>query len=69
MGDSLGAFVAGVGSGGTFIGTSKFLKSQNPDIICAAVEPTGSEVLAGKPITNAVHNMQGMGYGQIVPQW
>ena len=27
MGDSLGAFVAGIGSGGTFIGTSKYLKS------------------------------------------
>jgi len=57
MGDTLGSFVAGVGSGGTFIGTSKYLKSQSSEIVCAVVEPTGSEVLAGKPITNPVHNM------------
>lgn len=65
----LHAFVAAVGSGGTFIGCSRFLKSKNPAIYCAAVEPTGAEVLAGKPITHSKHIMQGMGYSFIPPHW
>lgn len=33
------AFVASIGSGGTFVGTSRFLKSQNRNIKCIAAEP------------------------------
>ena len=43
------AFVAGVGTGGTFTGVSRFLKSRNPDILAAAVEPESSAVLSGRP--------------------
>ena len=67
FGDNLTAFVASVGSGGTFIGTSTFLKEQSRSILTACVEPKGSEVLAGKPITRAKHIMQGTGYGVKVP--
>lgn len=69
LGKELTAFVAAVGSGGTYIGISKYLKQQNENIICAAVEPEGAEVLAGKPIVNSRHNMQGIGYGIMVPHW
>lgn len=62
-------FVAGIGSGGTFIGTSKFLKSKKTDIICAAVEPAGAEVLAGKTVAKPRHLLQGMGYGYMPPKW
>ncbi len=63
------AFVAAVGSGGTFIGCSRYLKSKNPAIYCVAVEPIGAEVLAGKMITNPKHVMQGTGYGIVPPHW
>jgi cysteine synthase A len=69
LGDRLTAFVAAVGSGGTFIGTSQYLKSQNPGVVCAAVEPEGAEILAGKTITKHKHNMQGIGYGIQLPHW
>ncbi|UCF89864.1 MAG: cysteine synthase family protein, partial [Desulfobacterales bacterium] len=65
----LDAFVAAVGSGGTFIGSSKYLKQQEPKIVCAAVEPAGAEILAAKPVLSPKHNMQGIGYGIRVPQW
>ena len=67
FGHNLSAFVASVGSGGTFIGASSYLKEQSQSIITVCVEPKGSEVLAGKPITQAKHIMQGIGYGLIVP--
>jgi cysteine synthase len=63
------AFVSVVGSGGTFIGTSRKLKEANPNILCCAVEPKNAEILAGKPVTNNQHIMQGMGYAMIPPLW
>lgn len=35
-------FVAGIGTGGTFSGTARYLKSKNPDIRAIAVDPEGS---------------------------
>ncbi|MCL4694291.1 MAG: pyridoxal-phosphate dependent enzyme, partial [Candidatus Hydrogenedentes bacterium] len=69
LGRGLSAFVAAVGTGGTFVGTSLFLKLKNANVVCAAVEPAGAEILAGKPVTNPAHNMQGIGYGMKVPHW
>lgn len=65
----LDAFVAIVGTGGTFLGTSRYLKSQRPEILCAAVEPSGAEILAGKPVVKPKHLLQGTGYGVIPPHW
>lgn len=39
-------FVAGVGSGGTIMGVSKFLKSMNPHAICCPLEPANSPTLS-----------------------
>lgn len=66
---SLNAFVACVGSGGTFVGTASFLKAVAPAIHCVAVEPEGCEVLAGKPVVKARHTLQGTGYGSVPPHW
>ncbi|HET9227043.1 MAG TPA: cysteine synthase family protein [Thermoanaerobaculia bacterium] len=65
----LDAFVAIVGTGGTFLGTSRYLKSRRPEILCAAVEPAGAEILAGRPVVKPKHLLQGTGYGVIPPHW
>lgn len=69
LGGRLDAFVAAVGTGGTFVGTSRFLKRERPGLWCVAVEPKGAEVLSGKRVTKPCHLLQGTGYGQIPPQW
>ena len=35
-------FVCGIGTGGNFSGTARYLKEQNPNIRCIAVDPEGS---------------------------
>jgi cysteine synthase A len=55
-------FLDYVGTGGTFTGTSRFLKSKNPAIRCYVVEPATAPALAGGPITNPSHKIQGGGY-------
>lgn len=56
---SLDAFVAGVGSGGTVTGVAKVLKSRDPSIIIAAVQPEKSPVLTGGSPSG--HGLQGIG--------
>ncbi|WP_138755034.1 PLP-dependent cysteine synthase family protein [Paenibacillus sinopodophylli] len=41
-------FVAGAGSGGTFMGTARYLKERNPNIKTVIVEPEGSILGGGK---------------------
>ncbi|MBI5760235.1 MAG: pyridoxal-phosphate dependent enzyme [Planctomycetales bacterium] len=55
-------FVDFAGSGGTFTGTARFLRSQNPVIRCYLLEPATAAVLAGQAVTNASHKIQGGGY-------
>ena len=51
-------FVAGVGSAGTFVGVSKYLKKNNKNIKCVAVQPEGSVLLGGNP---GPHKVEGIG--------
>jgi cysteine synthase len=55
--------VAGVGTGGTLVGTSRALKKLNPNLKVVAIEPYESAVLEGKK--PGAHNIQGIGEGFI----
>ena len=55
----VGAFVAGVGTGGTISGVGRYLKAQNPAVRVVAVEPEKSPVLRGG--APAAHAIQGIG--------
>ncbi|MBO8177589.1 MAG: cysteine synthase A [Bacillus sp. (in: Bacteria)] len=51
-------FVAGAGSGGTFMGTARYLKEKNPEIKTVIVEPEGSILNGGEP---GPHKTEGIG--------
>lgn len=59
MGFELDAFVAGVGTAGTFVGVSDVLKAFSEDIKTFAVQPSSSPILTGG--TPAPHRIQGIG--------
>lgn len=53
------AFVAGVGTGGTIMGTGRYLKSKNPKIKLHAIEPANSPTLStGHKVGS--HRIQGI---------
>lgn len=62
-GHRVDAFVATVGTAGTFTGTAKYLKEVNPNLKAYVVEPAGAEPIKGDPITKPLHLLQGSGYG------
>jgi len=65
---SVDIFVAGVGTGGTITGVSRYIKrQQGKAIISVAVEPSASPVLtqqrAGQELKPSPHKIQGIGAG------
>lgn len=65
---TIDVFVAGVGTGGTITGVSRYIKNtQGKAIISVAVEPTASPVITqtinGEEVTPAPHKIQGIGAG------
>ena len=64
------AIVAGVGTGGTITGISRYIKhTRGKSIVSVAVEPEASPVisqhLAGQPLKPGPHKIQGIGAGFI----
>jgi cysteine synthase A len=67
---AIDAFVAGVGTGGTITGVSRYIKNtKGKAITSVAVEPTDSPVItqakAGEELTPGPHKIQGIGAGFI----
>jgi cysteine synthase A len=65
---AIDVLVAGVGTGGTITGVSRFIKkTKGKAIVSVAVEPSASPVLtqqrAGLPLQPASHKIQGIGAG------
>ncbi|MEM1148779.1 MAG: cysteine synthase A [Pseudomonadota bacterium] len=57
------AVISGVGTGGTFSGCARVLKTRKPELKMFAVEPEGSPVLSGG--SGGPHMIQGIGPGFI----
>jgi len=61
-GCAIDGFCDFAGTGGSFAGCAAVFKERNPATRCFLVEPEGAAVLAGKPVTNPNHPIQGGGY-------
>lgn len=62
-------WVASVGTGGTFTGVARALKARDPRVRCLAAEPATAPALAGGPITDTCHRLEGTGYARVPPLW
>lgn len=57
----IGAFVAGVGTGGTITGTGRFLKEQNPEVLIVGADPEGSIYTAARDEDIRQYKVEGVG--------
>jgi O-acetylserine dependent cystathionine beta-synthase len=65
MDGQIDIFVAGAGTGGTFMGTARFLKEQNQNIKTVIVEPEGSILNGGE---SGPHKTEGIGM-EFLPEY
>lgn len=61
-GGTIQAFCDFSGTGGSFAGCARAFKEHDPSIQCFLVEPTDAAALAGEPVINPNHRIQGGGY-------
>ena len=69
LGGKVDYFCASVGSGGQFVGASRYLKSKNPNIKCFGVEPLNAAILSTGTVTTGKHIIQGTGYSIVPPKF
>jgi cysteine synthase A len=63
-GGTVDVFVDCPGTGGTFTGVTRALRARNGALRAYAVEPAGAPALAGGPVTDPSHVLQGAGYAR-----
>jgi cysteine synthase A len=61
-GGTVDVFCEFAGTGGTFAGVARYLNEQDDRVACYLVEPEGAAVLAGQPLIDPSHRIQGGGY-------
>ncbi len=68
-GGEVDMIVAGVGTGGTITGVTRYIRERKPEFTAIAVEPTDSPVIhqamQGQPLHPGPHKIQGLGAGFI----
>jgi cysteine synthase len=64
VGGPIDAWVAGVGTTGTFVGVARYLSEANPRLLRVAVEPQGSILGGGAP---GPHDVEGIGLSKLWP--
>ncbi|MDS0524783.1 cysteine synthase family protein [Clostridium sp. SHJSY1] len=64
LGDEIDYFIAGAGSGGTFSGVARYLKSKNPKVKGVLADPIGSTMVEGE---HGDYEIEGIG-NDFVPQ-
>jgi cystathionine beta-synthase (O-acetyl-L-serine) len=65
MDGEITTFVAGAGTGGTFMGTARYLKERNPNVKTVIVEPEGSILNGGEA---GPHKTEGIGM-EFLPEY
>lgn len=66
-GGRIDAFADFSGTSGSFVGVMRYLRKMNPQIRGYLLEPQTAPAIAGKPITNPSHVIQGGGYSIAKP--
>ncbi len=63
-GQTVTAFCDFVGSGGGLAGVAAYFADIRAPVRCYGVEPKGAEAMAGRPVINPAHPIQGGGYAR-----
>ncbi|MFO0907575.1 MAG: cysteine synthase family protein [Isosphaeraceae bacterium] len=63
-GGTVDVFLDIPGTSGSFTGVTRALRARNPAVRSYVVEPASAAVLAGEPVTQSGHKIQGAGYAR-----
>ncbi|MCH9031962.1 MAG: cysteine synthase family protein [candidate division Zixibacteria bacterium] len=62
-------FGATIGTGGIFMGVTRYLKEMNPNVKSFVIEPVGCAPLSGQKMIRHDHIIQGTSYSRIPQKW